>query len=217
MMSFFPSPSFSLSKKRNKTKNNSSKKNVYSDNDDKNMATTIIVSDSAPFRSTHYGLGYHLDSMPIVDTNVNNDLTFERRVLKSPTKPLQQDRVSSVDTSSINSLGHSRYDDDVDDSNNNYNINRLHDISSPLNTKHLSQQKPTSDHSHHRYHHDQSKFSTETKRRRSSALLHFIRGFISPDSMNIQRYVQYVVLFYSLLYISYMNVCIISYTHNQFY
>lgn len=195
MMSFFPSPSFSLSKKRNKNKNNSSKKNVYNDNDDNNMATTIpiIVSDSVPFRSTHYGLGYHLDSMLIVDTNVNNDLTFERRVLKSPTKPLQQDRVSSADTSSINALGYSHYDD-VDDSNNNYNINRLHNISSPSNTNHLSQQKPTSDHSHHRHHHDQSKFSTETKRRRSSALLHFIRGFMSPESMNIQRYVCSVVL-----------------------
>jgi len=196
MMSFFPSPSFSLSKKRKKNKNNSSKKNVYNDNDDNNMATTIpmIGSDSVPFRSTHYGLGYHLDSMPIVDTNVNNDITFERRVLKSPTKPLQQDRVSSVDTSSINSLGHFHYDDDVDESNNNYNINRLHNITPPSNTNLLSHQKPTSDHSHHHHHHDQSKFSTETKRRRSSALLHFIRVFISPESMNIQRYGCSVVL-----------------------
>jgi len=190
MMSFFPSPSLSLSKKRKKNKDNSSK------NNDNNMATTIpmIESDSVPFRSTHYGLGYHLDSMPIVDTNVNNDLTFERRMLKSRTMPLQQDKVSSVDTSSINSLGHFRYDDDDDGSNNIYNINRLHSISSPSNTKLLSQQKPTSDHSHHHHHHDQSKFSTETKRRRSSALLHFIRGFISPESMNIQRYGCSVVL-----------------------
>lgn len=185
-MSFFPSPLFSLSKKRKKNKSNSSKKN-NNDNDDNNMVTTPIVNDNILFRSTHYGLGYHLDSTPIVDTYVNNDLIFERRVLKSPTKPLQQGIVSSAETSSINTLGRSHLDD-VDDNNNNYNINRLHNISSPSTTNYLSQQRSTSDHSHH-HHHDQSKFSTETKRRRSSALLHFIRGFVSPESMNIQRYV----------------------------
>jgi predicted DNA binding CopG/RHH family protein len=193
-MSFFPSPSFSLSKKRKKNKNNSSKK-INNDNDDNNMVTTPIVNDNILFRSTHYGLGYHLDSTPIVDTYVNNDLIFERRVLKSPTKPLQQD-IASDNTTSINSLGHSHLDD-VDDNNNNYNINRLHNIPSPSSTNHLSQQRSTSDHSHHHHHHhdhDQSKFSTETKRRRSSALLHFIRGFVSPESMNIQRYVSSVVL-----------------------
>lgn len=187
MLSYFSSPSFSLSKKRKKNKNNNSKKN-NNNNDNNKMATVPIVKDTVPFTSTHYGLGYHLDTTLITDTNVNNDLTFERNVLTSPSKSLQQDRVSSTDIPSIKALGHSHYDD-VDDNNNN-NSNRLHDISSPSNTNHLSQQTPSSDHSHHlhHHHHDSSKISTEMKRRRSSALLHFIRGFISPESMNIQRY-----------------------------
>ena len=186
MMSFFSSPPFSLSKKRKKNKNNNKKKDNNNNND--NMATISIENDAVPLTSPHFDLGYHLD------TNVNNDLTSERRVLTSPSKPF---RVSSINTPSIHALGHSYYIDDADANHNINNNDRLHDISSTSNTNHLSHETPTTpsdDHSHHHHlhhhhhHNDQSKLSTQTKRRRSSALLHFIRGFISPESMNIQRY-----------------------------